>query len=150
MMFDGDFVFIEGNKPIFNPTPQPHSTSSTPQPTSKPSLKWITPTNRVCLTNGGVISTYGICKASWNSAKKICKITGATLPKLDNFNQEIRDCRRDRNSNYKSCYIRKGFSDYYSWTSKSEGWLAWFIGFEEGYQFTNEKVIGNYVRCIKN
>jgi hypothetical protein len=89
-----------------SPTPKPISTS-----------KWTTPTNRVCIDNGGEIFKNGTCIAEWSVAKKICHISKGKLPSIEELKKVVIDCtgeinngnktkskRNEKNSKYQSCY----------------------------------------------
>ena len=141
--------------PVYIPKPKPISTS-----------KWITPSDSVCKANEGRIDEYGICKASWKNAKKICRASGGTLPSKEVLGEVVSDCggllslfdfkkmnKNGKNSNYQSCYKRKGFSDsddYWSSTSSSDyNEYAWVVGFYSGGQSNSHKGNNFYVRCVR-
>ena len=88
---------------------------------------WISPTPIVCKANGGIVED-GICKALWTDTEKICNVSGGRVPKIKEFERMIRNCggkmsedvvqweRNKNNSDYQSCYLKKGFPARWYWT----------------------------------
>jgi len=122
-------------------------------PTSEPisSFKWITPTTK---------------KATWKKAKQICKENGARLPTIEELRKVIIDCgginnqvffgeessKNLENSNYQSCYKKKGFTSKGYWSSTtdaSDSSNAWFVGFYYGYDGWFAKGNESHVRCVR-
>ncbi len=120
---------------------------------------WITPTDKVCVANGGQIDEQ-ICYSKWANAKEICKASGGVLPSLDTLKLAITKCTgivndRDKNQNnlnYSKCYQEKGFSMYAYWsdnTNEENENDAWYVGFFYGSVYEFNKKHFNYVRCVK-
>ncbi|RUM71573.1 MAG: hypothetical protein DSZ07_00045 [Sulfurovum sp.] len=165
----GDFYFT---LPQSKPTPNivvPQYIQPQPivvQPSTQTSTsKWIDPTESVCKDNGGEIGEEGICEAPWKEAKKICSISGGSLPSLEVLGQVVTSCRgilnnhesdkmkkNRNNNNYQSCYKRKGFNSNHYWSSASYSngnEDAWVVYFYSGYQSVSNKGNSNYVRCVR-
>jgi len=129
------------------------------------SNEWITPTESICKNNGGKIDKNG-CKANWNNANKICKLSGGVLPTKEKLNKIITDCggiltsdfrsrdaqKNSENNNYHSCYKAKGFSSYAYWsatTTISDYSDAWLVDFTSGYNGHYSKTIEYSIRCVR-
>ncbi|MFK5975102.1 MAG: hypothetical protein QM493_01220 [Sulfurovum sp.] len=120
---------------------------------------WITPTDKICIDNGGNIEEK-LCVSRWEEAKKICKASEGVLPPLDILKSVITKCTGiidDRNANqnnvkYSKCYKEKGFSMYAYWsdrTNEENENDAWYVGFFYGSLYEFNKKHFNYVRCLK-
>ena len=124
--------------------------------------QWITLTNSICKANGGEFDN-GACNATWKTAKKICRASGARLATIDELKQVVVDCGgsltttyEDKNKAdkfYQSCYKKKGFSSTNSyWSSTTDvnsDNTAWFVDFYYGTQYSFFKVSRYYVRCVR-
>ena len=135
--------------------------------TASSNSKWITPTKSICESNGGKIDKNGICKASWQNAKKVCFASGGALPSKKVLEQVVSDCggrlfmsenQEERNKNkqnsvYQSCYKEKGFfasSHYWSSTLNAEYRLyRWTVSFFSGTRNNTNKYYSSYVRCVR-
>ncbi len=82
-------------------------------------------------------------KRNWEDAKKYCRdlefagIDAWRLPSLI----ELKDAYRDR----------KKFKNYNSWywsSKEKDSSGAWFVGFDDGYDFYYNKSDGLFVRCV--
>jgi len=145
--------------------PLPIQEPTIPKPIS--ASKWITPTNSTCKANGGKIDKYGVCKANWKDAKKICSASGGRLPTIDELKEVVTDCGgifnrdffgkdadKNRNNNqYQKCYKKKGFpnSSHYwgSTTNALNNDNAWLVYFYDGSQNYYVKDDSYYVRCVR-
>ena len=127
----------------------------------KTSLKWITPSNKTCMSYGGKIKK-GVCEASWSTAKDICSASGGRLPSVYELKKVIVDCggtiddsdNNEKNFVYQNCYKQKGFSSSYNnyWSSTGNGSgtsYAWGVNFVDGYTDSGDKSYNNYVRCVR-
>ena len=126
--------------------------------------KWITPTQKVCNTNGGKMDG-DTCTANWSDAKNICSASGGRLPSIDELKKIVTDCggeieddneaewmRNQNNSSYQSCYKEKGFTSDGYWSSliySSYIGPAWFIVFNNGHTDFYFKSTNFGVRCMK-
>ena len=80
-------------------------------------VTWVTPSNKVCLANGGQISKEGICRADSINSKNICRALGTRLPTIYELRKVVTGCggvidkydENKANSSYISCFTRKGF-----------------------------------------
>jgi len=120
---------------------------------------WITPTDEVCVANGGKISEK-ICYSRWAEAKEICSESGGVLPPLEVLKTVITSCTgvlndREANQNnlkYSECYKESGFSMFAYWSSDTNEESerdAWYVGFFYGSVYEFNKNHFNYVRCLK-
>ena len=120
--------------------------SPTPKPKTRPTSKWITPTNKVCKANGGKI-TNEVCEATWKNSKKICYASGGRLPLIDEFNQVMSNDYGFDNSH------KKGFIPYSYWLSPTDASntnRAWFVNLLDGYTSSENKSRNVYVRCVRS
>ncbi|MEA1953800.1 MAG: caspase family protein [Campylobacterota bacterium] len=125
--------------------------------------KWITPSHSICKANGGKIYK-GVCEASWQDAKKICRASGGRLPSRADLHSVISSCggiadadnsaewsKNRENKSYQSCYKRKGFSDNaWYWTRRegdsSSAWGVYFGFCEEGWRYKSSRY---YALCVR-
>jgi len=129
--------------------------------------KWITPTNKICKTNGGYMDEYG-CKATRIDAKKICTAAGGRMPTIKELEKVVSDCggknvnsessddwnsitdKNRANKSYQACYKKKGFTyDYLSSSSYGDGISIWNIGFDFGGTYLYNQYLSMWIRCIK-
>jgi len=131
--------------------------SPTPKPKTRPTSKWITPTNKVCKANGGKI-TNEVCGATWKNSKKICSASGASLPSIDDLRKVVTDCggviddyiNNINNSNYQTCYKQKGFTSSWYWSSTEiNSSLAWGVDFRNGNDDCCSKTVKIYALCVR-
>jgi len=123
--------------------------------------EWVKPTRSACTSNGGKLAEGGICKANWQSAKDICRASGARLPTISELRKVIISCGgvvddSENNLNdpdYKSCYQRRGFSDkgvYWSSTEyNNDSSDAWLVGFYYGDDVWGVKSNEFYALCVR-
>ena len=126
--------------------------------------KWIDPSRSICESNGGKI-VNGVCRANCYNAKKICSESDGRLPSIGELKRVVTNCggemrddtpaewsRNKNNSNYQSCYKRKGFVSGYYWSSTTVvGYedSAWYVSFGGGGDYWDGKSDSNYVRCVR-
>ncbi|SFV71442.1 hypothetical protein MNB_SV-13-138 [hydrothermal vent metagenome] len=169
----GSFYFTQAIKPTPMPVVKPQTVDRVvyrdrPQAVSTPQSKWITPTKSVCESNGGEISKYG-CRAKWEDAKKICRVSGGVLPTEEILGQVVRDCggslatygskdfvslikKNIANKSYQSCYKKKGFQSAYCWSLTSISYNikdAWIVNFYSGVLHNGVKGNNAFVRCVR-
>jgi len=122
--------------------------------------EWVKPTRSACTSNGGKLEN-GICKANWESAKDICRASGARLPTINELRRVITSCggvvnESNNNTNdpdYQSCYQRRGFSykDVYlsstEYNNDSSG--AWYVSFYGGNDGWYDKSSEDYALCVR-
>ena len=124
----------------------------------KEKSKWITPSNKTCMSYGGKIKN-GVCTATWSMAKDICSASSGRLPSFYELKKVIVDCGGtidDANNNkkdsvYQDCYKKKGFStSYWSSTTLTDYIsLAWGVYFYAGDTYNNNKSTFHNVRCVR-
>ena len=128
----------------------------------KEEIIWIDPTQKACKANGGKIgSNSSFCIANWSKAKDICSASEGRLVTVDELKKVVTDCggtvndysKNQKNTLYKDCYEKQGFSDASDyWSSsrfKGEEKSAWFVGFYNGVVNRDTKDNSFYVRCVK-
>ncbi len=117
--------------------------------------QWLTPSNTICKDNGGEISVYGTCKASWENAQKICAKHDAKLPTIEALKKVASTCKSKEKSNdlYMKCYKNHGFtgsSSYWSSTSdKKYPQSAYGMNFYSAAATAGSKTYAVDIRCIK-
>ena len=154
-------IVINEPKPIVVPAPTP-----VPQPIIQNSTsKWITPRDSICKNNGGKIDKNG-CKAIWNNANKICKLSGGVLPSKEKLDKVVTDCggilnsnwlgkdadKNKENENYQSCYKAKGFTSNSYWSATTYASCpsnAGYVTFGYGDDSWHNKINRNYIRCVR-
>ena len=120
--------------------------------------QWITPTTSICTSNNGKLKK-GTCVASWENAKSICSASGGSLASIENFEAVIIECGGsiddlglNRNSNYQSCYKKKGFYGRFYWSSNyghlSGNEVADYVRFRDGSRKSGDRSRPVSVRCI--
>ena len=125
----------------------------------KTSLKWITPSNKTCMSYGGKIKK-GVCEASWSTAKDICSASSGRLPSIYELKKVVVDCggtiddfdNNEKNFVYQNCYKQKGFKSLFYWSSAtyaSNTSLAWGVYFGHGDTYGNRKSDNFNVRCVR-
>ena len=128
---------IEQNKPIQSVVPKLDNS------------KWISPTKNICESNGGKLNKQGVCKANWENARKICRISGGVLPSEEILKRTIINCggtpsdesgskqtkNNKNNKNYQFCMKNKGFYLDMYWISliSANKRTAWHIDIEQGF-----------------
>ena len=90
--------------------------------TSFADTNWVTPSNTICKSKKGSISTYGVCQATWEDAQEICRQHDAILPSIEELKEVVGQCKvKDATKDqYIACYKKKGFtgsSSYWSSTT---------------------------------
>jgi len=129
--------------------------------TQESTSKWINPLENVCKSNGGEING-NICDANWENAKKICKLSGGTLPSIRELKKVIVDCGgsfnnrelNHKNAAYKSCYKEKGFTSvydtYWSSTKEQSSSSILFVHFYNGTELVSSQTGDYSVRCVRD
>jgi hypothetical protein len=127
--------------------------------TTYSSAGWVKPTKTVCTSNGGKLDN-GICKVNWKNAKDICQASGARLPTVNELKKVIISCgggddydNNMNNSDYQSCYQRRGFSnkDWY-WSSteyNNDSSGAQLVNFHDGNGYWLSKSYESYFLCVR-
>jgi len=125
--------------------------------------KWIAPTKKNCIKNGGDFDKYG-CSAKWEKAKNICLANGngIRLPLIDELKELVSTCgginpdnedyeamnKNSENKDYLSCLKKKGLTSLVYWSLDKN-----YIWFDKGeVRQANEsylKMVGEQVICIK-
>lgn len=130
---------------------------------SSPKGRWIDPGSKACRSGGGYLEK-GICSATRQHAKDICRIRGGRLPAKHELMEVIAACGGDTANNqdawsknkenkaYRDCFRKKGFSasDFY-WSSTPYAGISdkvWYVEFDFGGQGGDFKINNGYVRCI--
>ena len=138
-------------------------------------VTWVTPSDNVCVSNGGKIDEKGICEANWENAKNICYSSGGKLPTMSELNQVLIDCKgisvdssslnkpmskNIKNEYYQSCYKKQGFVNFEDYDYTSFYWsstvhpsvssLAYEIQFYYGLWGSQPMSYEHYVRCVKS
>ena len=121
--------------------------------------KWINPSSSACEANGGHNGNSKNCYSNWENANKICHAIGGNLATIEILRKVMTDCggvvndyeENLKNSAYKACYHKKGFSTYF-WSSTpytSDLSEAWLVDFEFGTDDYAEKSYECFVRCLR-
>lgn len=140
--------------------------------------KWITPTNKICIDNGGEIDN-GVCLAPWEEAKNICRRSGGRLATLRELKKVVSDCtginiqkekrfeelnvqeqknlrelwdKNKTNNYYQNCYKSKGFTSNYYWSGTVyERWTnnGWGINFSNGNRYDGNMSYRGVVYCVR-
>ncbi len=152
---DYDVVLAELPKIVKEPKPPKKQ-----KVTSSRNSKWLTPSRSVCKSKGGEMF-YGVCRANWSNAKKICDAMGGRLPSVEELRTEVTKCggtiddynNNSKNSSYQYCYKNNGFSGssgYWSSTTDASGTsTAWGVYFDNGRDYWYGKSNSTFVRCVR-
>jgi len=158
LQMEANFVEIKNT----NPTDRPQEVV-----VSNVTTKWIIPPKNICIANGGIISKYGRCVASWENSTKICSASGGKLPIKEDFHKVIRDCggrvathgaenwrivasENEVNKSYQSCFRERGFSKFGYWIGEiKNSSQAWYVDLEYGNDVWFEMVSELGTLCIR-
>ena len=137
------------------------ATAPTPDSTST-KIKWITPMDGTCTSNGGHIK-HNLCASNWENAKTICSAMGGSLPTLDTLKDVVIDCggemhaddkeewsKNMNNKSYHECHRDKGFTYDSYWSSNSGSstyarGIKFLYGNDGWYSRDSDTP---YVRCV--
>jgi len=167
----------ETNTIATEPTPSPTTTQPTPiatEPTPTPTPtpikgeevvygKWVKPSRSSCESNGGIYNKYNSddgCRANWENANTICQAMGDRLPHIETLRAVVTDCggviddyeNNKNNESYQACYKENGFSSNGYWSSTtnvSDSSNAWFVYFDDGFDYWDSKTYEYRVRCVR-
>jgi hypothetical protein len=123
------------------------------------SAELVKPTRSACTSNSGKLAKGGICEADWQSAKRICRASGARLPTISELRSVVTSCKgilsgnNQNNPYYQSCYQKRGFDEAFYWSStefnNADGRGAWGVHFYFGDDFRNNQSENFYVSCVR-
>lgn len=141
---------------------------------NKTVIKWASPSEHNCRSNGGGYSpSTSSCWSTWSEAKNICRASGGRLPSIDELKNEVSKCggisknydsedmsygymdiSSESHKSYIACIKNADFGTTYYWSSTTNGDssnVAWINYFRTGgYAYVPMKRDDFLIRCIEN